>query len=93
MNKDNAKDYLPLVQALAEGKTIQVNYTGDWGDEYNLDFSLPLEHYRVKPEPRELTVCLCKRYEPFKIQEMKCNDCEGCGNCEIIKVREVLDNE
>lgn len=32
MTKENVKDFLPLVQALAEGKTIQCNYGGiSWG--------------------------------------------------------------
>lgn len=52
MNKDNAKDYLPLVQALAEGKTIQMDAEDEWFDNPNPDFTLPVECYRVKPEPR-----------------------------------------
>ena len=36
MNKDTAKDYLPLVQALAEGKTIQLFSDCDgWEDAIN----------------------------------------------------------
>ena len=36
MDKNNAKDYLPLIQALAEGKTIQIkDDDGNWNkDEY-----------------------------------------------------------
>jgi hypothetical protein len=54
MNKNNAKDYLPFVQALAEGKTIQVNlpHTG-WEDldgDYNIDFGRKPECYRIKSE-------------------------------------------
>lgn len=57
MNKDNAKDYLPLVQALAEGKTIQINAGTPgiplWEDVDDPVFSGPVSDYRVKPEPRE----------------------------------------
>ena len=59
MNKDNARDYLPLVQALAEGKTIQVkihDLQGNflcWEDEDNLNFKVPPYHYRIKPEPKK----------------------------------------
>lgn len=56
MNKDNAKDYLPLVQALSEGKVIQgrMAYSGRWEDmPEEFDFSGPAESYRIKPEPRE----------------------------------------
>ncbi len=52
MNKDNAKDYLPLVQALAEGKQIQIRDHGGWHDETNPNFVLEIERYRIKPEPK-----------------------------------------
>lgn len=54
MNKDNARDYLPLVQALAEGKTLQKRITGfsedRWEDVINAIFSEPESYYRIKPE-------------------------------------------
>ena len=55
MNKDNAKDYLPLVQALADGKTLQFDFSGDgrWEDIAAInDFKNPSEFYRIKPKPR-----------------------------------------
>lgn len=55
MNKDNAKDYLPLVQALADGKVIQVfACERGWRDEAFPSFSMPANDYRIKPESREL---------------------------------------
>ena len=52
MNKDNAKDYLPLVQALAEGKVIQgVDGGGEWEDLREVHFAQPSYQYRIKPEP------------------------------------------
>lgn len=56
MNKDNAKDYLPLVQALAEGRVIQGNCGGEWKDDDYPSFSSPPNYYRIKPEPREVWV-------------------------------------
>ena len=60
MNKNNAKDYLPLVQALSEGKTIQYhNITfGKWEDFEGTDisFSADASKYRIKPEPRVIWV-------------------------------------
>ncbi len=56
MNKNNAHLYLPLVQALADGKTIQFNQDedGDWVDINNLtQFNIRPECYRVKPTPVE----------------------------------------
>ena len=54
MNKDTAKDYLPLVQALAEGKTIQKFSDGDgWEDVRSPSFESPAKLYRIKPEPKK----------------------------------------
>lgn len=54
MNKENAHLFIPLVQALADGKTIQYNESsGDqWHDCDPCYFDLPIECYRIKPEPR-----------------------------------------
>lgn len=55
MNKNNAKDFLPLVQALSEGKTIQMrNLDNEWEDASNPSFSWTPDKYRIKPEPEEL---------------------------------------
>lgn len=57
MNASNAKDYLPLVQALVEGKTVQYRLLGEkWSTGGDVDFSLPPDQYRIKPEPREIWV-------------------------------------
>lgn len=59
MNKDNARDYLPLVQALAEGKVIQAAGSDGWEyweDIEDVAFSRPAADYRIKPEPREIWV-------------------------------------
>lgn len=62
MNKYNAKDYLPLVQALADGKTIQAKYpvsmdSFDWRDcKGDIPFHGHASNYRIKPEPREIWV-------------------------------------
>lgn len=54
MNKHNAHLYLPLVQALAEGKTIQTVAGEEWRDIKSVAFHEEPERYRVKPEPAEL---------------------------------------
>jgi hypothetical protein len=62
VNLNNAKDYLPLVQGLAEGRVIQYKYQKSdksyaWMDlESCVDFCVPAEFYRIKPEPREIWV-------------------------------------
>lgn len=67
MNSTNAAAYLPLVKALAEGKTIQLRppsplSTSDWADLADTTWSQPVEQYRIKPpEPklRAWTISTC----------------------------------
>jgi hypothetical protein len=57
MNKENAHLYLPLVQALADGKTIQfLNVNSNWDDCVRVDFNSEPKFYRIKPEPRTWSV-------------------------------------
>lgn len=58
MDRKQAKELLPIIQAFAEGKTILVQEDIDWrylGDD--ADFNLNPLRYRIKPEPK---------YRPFK---------------------------
>ena len=61
MTREEAKELLPIIQAFAEGKTIQYEASDGWID---LDALYPhsdiLSKYRIKPEPK---------YRPFKNQE------------------------
>ena len=64
MTREDAKKLVPIMQAYAEGKTIQYQ-TGDgmWMNMSNVvAFSDIADHYRVKPEPK------CR---PFK-SRMEC---------------------
>lgn len=57
MNKENAKDYLPLVQALAEGKTVQVMKPDGWEDVTGeIAFVFEADQYRIKRESREVWI-------------------------------------
>lgn len=49
ITKENAKEFLPLVQALAEGKAIQYYAHGVWSDTGRVDNAYVA--YRVKPGP------------------------------------------
>ena len=52
MNKENAHLYLPLVQALADGKTVQHrDDKGYWYGIGEFSFKDPPDNYRIKPEP------------------------------------------
>lgn len=62
MNRQEAREILPIVQAFAEGKTIQVKAIDDlwYDDEGSFNFNMSPERYRIKPEPK---------YRPFKDAE------------------------
>jgi len=62
MNAQNAHEYLPLVQALANGKQLQYrDGFGNWGDTggiYAPYFEKDSSCYRIKPEPRTFEMWL-----------------------------------
>ena len=60
MTREEAKQLLPIIQAFAEGKNIQLLDGGKWLDVYETDFHESTYKYRIKPEPK------CR---PFKSQE------------------------
>ena len=60
MTREQVKKLLPIMQAYAEGKTIQFLNGGKWYDVYDTDFYQSPDIYRIKPEPK---------YRPFKTNE------------------------
>ncbi len=54
MNAQNAKEHLPLVQAMADGKVIEYqDSNGAWSAVDQTYFSQPIHRYRIKPtEPQ-----------------------------------------
>lgn len=64
ITREEAKELLPIVKALAEGKMIQDKIEGLTGwvdtDEINLEYNGQKIKHRIKPEPK---------YRPFKTQE------------------------
>lgn len=57
MNREQAKELLSIIQAFAEGKTVQFkNSFEDWIDCDNIMFNWPPKDYRIKSEPK---------YRPF----------------------------
>ena len=61
ITREEAKEFLPIIQAFAEGKTIQVQENeGYWRDADVLHFNYDTCRYRIKPEPK---------YRPFKNAE------------------------
>ena len=60
MTREEVKALLPIIQAYAEGKTVQVIDTtdqcGKWEDVTDLKINTDFEEYRIKPEVK---------YRPF----------------------------
>ena len=92
MNREQAKELLPIIQALAEGKHIQLkDRIGNWIDIdfINVELCNP-NAYRIKPEPK---------YRPFANidecwQEMQKHQPFGwvkktCGNCNFLHIMEL----
>ena len=83
MNAERAKKFLPLIAAVAEGKTLQVKgKDGNWYGTHLNDFDP--DRYRIKPEPRTFEMWLAssgvmypekmfdngKPYELITVQEV-----------------------
>ena len=61
MTRKEARELLPLIQAYAEGKTIQrIDDKNEWIDLCIVNFDFPPHKYRIKLE---------SKYRPFKNQE------------------------
>lgn len=60
MNAQNAHEYLPLVQALANGETIQCINRGGWVDVESLYTVYRPDEYRIKPKPRTFEIVRSK---------------------------------
>lgn len=98
MTRENAKDYLPLVQALTDGKIVECRDEGvnNWCHTKDLFFTLPPECYRIKLAPLEVTLLVS---EENGLPRRWLNGCliEPSSTChppyKAVKFREVLEGE
>ena len=60
MNRKQAKEMLPIIQAFAEGKGVETKTGSGWISIENMSFAGNPDSYRIKPEPK---------YRPFKDAE------------------------
>ena len=94
MNKGNAHLFLPIVQALTDGKQLQYRdgckdnpYWVDFEDDDQIGFHTDPEDYRIKPEPRTFEVFYHKTTDTV-VTARKYT--ELGGDWERITVQEVL---
>ena len=69
MNRKQAKEMLPIIQAFAEGKGVETKTGSGWISIENMSFAGNPDSYRIKPEVK---------YRPFKnlkecLEEMQCH--------------------
>lgn len=62
MNRKEAKQLLPIIQAFSEGKDVETKTGSGWMSIENMSFAGKPDSYRIKPETK---------YRPF-------NDAEEC---------------
>ena len=87
MTKQNANLYLPLLQALADGKTLQCkDITGEWSDLLNVTLAQEPQHYRIKPEPRVWKVWV----DQYGYIQTTGHLSKPPGGCTQIEVTEIL---
>ena len=72
MNKEKAKEYLPLIQALADGQIIQEDFLGQWCDTEAPTFYMEARFYRIKPEPRTFEMWLSGAGWMYPLAEGEC---------------------
>lgn len=62
MNREQAKELLPIIQAFVKGKTIEFRERGCtlWTESISPIFNFAIFEYRIKPEPK---------YRPFRNAE------------------------
>lgn len=90
MNRERAKELLPIIQAFAEGKDIQAKPPGfGWKTPTDPAF-FNGDEYRIKPEPREFF--LMKGSNIFYTREQLGPDPEDDKSV-FIHVREVMNND
>jgi len=92
MNKEEVLLFLPLITALAEGKTIQARWDGKWKDCSSPSFwGLP-EFWRIKPTPRSLWMVTVKGVEWTFSSKARADACysPGIGHT-AVEYREVMD--
>ena len=70
MTREEAKELLPIIQAFAEGKTIEIYNNTEWQDLIieSIKFDCKPSCYRIKPEPK---------YRPFKTKEECWNEMQN----------------
>ena len=92
MNREQAKELLPIIEAYSNGEEIEFREIGcgnkDWRvlcDDWNLRSGTAIHEYRIKPKAREWWLCWNNDDEPTVY------DYESVGWEHAVHAREILD--
>jgi hypothetical protein len=71
MTPQEAKELLPIIEAYANGETVQIHDNlGEWFDADHPIFNMPSSNYRIKPKPRLVEVTHEDLPPVFWVQEV-----------------------
>jgi len=91
MNRTRCKELLPIIQAFAEGKTIQFRNSKDskWADVEDASWFSGTE-YRIKPEPMEIWVRIdaVEQLDWTNVYYDKEHAKKECGDTPLVHFRE-----
>ena len=94
MTREDAKKLLPIIEAYANGETVQIRKGDYWGENEYYTFAGSPNSYRIKPKPREFWV---NEYTKgvgdylYKSEVIAVNDAENDEYIKTIHLIEVLD--
>lgn len=72
MSPDRAQKLAPLINAIANGQTVQVlNRMNKWVDTTNIALDRNIDHYRIKPSLRRYWITLDPNGNPLTISLTK----------------------
>lgn len=95
MTREKAASLLPIIQAFAEGKTIQYKHPlRGWMDIEDAQFCHDVTDYRIKPEPREWTLAVAEGHplhpDGFVAGEVG-KKSKLASDWRLVRVREIID--
>lgn len=90
MTREEAKAFLPILEAYSKGGMIQYLSGGEWDNINGPAFDSGPSRYRIKPEPRTFWVVENKETIHVVKDSDRAKNYAALYNCEIIEVREVI---
>lgn len=82
MTREEAKKLMPVIQAFADGKDVEIKTGSDWMSIENMSFAGNPNSYRIKPE---------QKYRPFANAERSAGmKCKNISRLVLLKISTLL---